>query len=73
MWTAAYVLCCAIVSLAILALADYMWQWFAENVARRATVASHKDQRDLTKSLHETARLGELADTLLREKRDGEQ
>jgi hypothetical protein len=73
MSTAAYVLCCAIVSLAILALADYMWQWLAENVARRATATSHKDQRNLTKSLHEKARLGELADTLLREKGTEEQ
>ena len=72
MSTAAYILCCAAVSLAILALADYMWQWVAENVARRATATSHKDQRDLSKSLHEKAKLAELADTLLREKGAGE-
>ncbi len=71
MSTASYVLCCVVVSLAILALADYMWQWLAENIARRATATSHKDQRALTKSLHETAKLGELADTLLREKGNG--
>lgn len=73
MSTVAYILCCAIVSLAILALADYLWQWLSENIARRSTVALHKDQRNLTKTLQEQARLGQLADTLLREKCTGSQ